>query len=144
MYPLIVMALVLFGAVPALAGDISLPVDPGVSQDAIGETICVEPEWSRTHRPPWRVTNAIKRRLLADAGLPPESIRDFELDHQVPIDLGGSSELANLRLQPWPEAREKDRVETCLARSVCAGRVPLAEAQTAIWNDWRSAARLCQ
>jgi len=144
MYSLIVMALVLFGVVPALAGDRSLPADPEVSQETIAETICDEPEWSRIHRPPWRATNAIKRRLLADAGLPPESIRDFELDHQLPIDLGGTSSLANLRLQLWPEAREKDRVETCLARSVCAGRVSLAEAQTAIWNDWRSAATLCR
>ncbi|HUZ91889.1 MAG TPA: hypothetical protein VMU78_08325 [Methylocella sp.] len=94
MYSLIVMAFVLFGAVPALTEDISLPVDPGVSQETISETICDEPEWSRIHRQPWRVTNTIKRRLLADAGLPPESIRDFELDHQLPIDLGGFSSRA--------------------------------------------------
>ena len=85
-----------------------------------------------------------QRRLVAKSGLPPEAKRDYELDHLEPIDLGGLSVSGNLRLEPWPEAREKDRIEVCLAQSVCAGAVPLREAQRAIWNDWRTAVRLCR
>src|SRR5438477_344466 len=40
--------------------------------------------------------------------------RSFEIDHLIPLELGGSNELANLRPQPYrrrPAAREKDLLE---------------------------------
>jgi hypothetical protein len=60
----------------------------------------------------------------------------------VPLGLGGAPyDPRNL----WPEPRatangwnadEKDELEAVLARQVCSGRVPLAEAQQAIAADW--------
>jgi len=61
-----------------------------------------------------------------------------EVDHFVPLELGGSNELQNLWPEPYtpPGAHEKDRVEDYLHREVCAGRMSLAEAQQRIRSDW--------
>ncbi len=64
----------------------------------------------------------------------------FELDHLVPLELGGApADPKNL----WPEAHaptpgsfEKDGFENYLKREVCAGRMPLAVAQEEIASDW--------
>jgi hypothetical protein len=49
--------------------------------------------------PSRNVTDAIKRNLVADMRVSP---RDYELDHIVPLELGGAPlDLRNLTLQPW-------------------------------------------
>lgn len=67
-----------------------------------------------------------------------------ELDHLVPLELGGADGMGNI----WPECgpnatvlenryfKVKDRVENYLADEVRAGRVPLATAQRGIATDW--------
>ena len=67
-----------------------------------------------------------------------------ELDHLVPLELGGADGLGNI----WPECgpagvpldarqfKRKDAVENYLAAEVRAGRMPLAEAQRGIAEDW--------
>lgn len=64
----------------------------------------------------------------------------YELDHLISLQLGGAPDDArNLWPEPyWPEpgARQKDVVETWLKRQVCAGKMPLAEAQREIGGDW--------
>lgn len=67
---------------------------------------------------------------------------EFEIDHFVPLELGGSNDISNL----WPEsyvmpwgAHIKDEVEDRLKALVCAGTLTLAEAQTAIRTDWIAA-----
>jgi hypothetical protein len=83
-------------------------------------------------------TRQIKHELLAAAG--ETDPRLFELDHRVPLDLGGAPlDLRNLRLQPWPEARCKDALKVELSKAVCIGSVTLAEAQREIATDWRAA-----
>lgn len=57
--------------------------------------------------------------------------RPWELDHLIPLELGGANSLSNLWAEPWPDARTKD-VEENLHREVCAGRLPIAEAQADI------------
>jgi len=58
----------------------------------------------------------------------------------VPLALGGHPRaLDNLQLQPWPEARRKDRIEVKLQCLVCPGEVSLGEAQTAIATNWEAA-----
>lgn len=67
-----------------------------------------------------------------------------ELDHLVPLELGGADGLGNI----WPECgpsavalderyfKIKDRVENYLADAVKSGRMPLAAAQRGIAIDW--------
>lgn len=67
-----------------------------------------------------------------------------ELDHLVPLELGGADGLGNI----WPQCgpsdavlkeryfKVKDRVENYLADEVKAGRMPLERAQRGIAADW--------
>ncbi len=67
-----------------------------------------------------------------------------ELDHLVPLELGGADGLGNI----WPECgpsavalderyfKIKDRVENYLADQVKSGRMPLDTAQRGIAADW--------
>ncbi len=113
-------------------------VDPRVSQGNIESTICV-PGYTKTVRPPSSVTRKIKRKLIIEYGLN-GSLRDYELDHLIPLELGGCPDCEdNLwpeRWEPSPGARDKDEVENYLHRQVCQGKMPLAQAQKAIATDW--------
>ncbi len=126
----------------AHAGD--LPLNPDVTQATIEETICVK-GWTKTVRPPFEITNVIKSKKLRERGLTDADKSRFELDHVIPLALGGApDDPRNLRLEPWPEADRKDGVEACLARAVCAGRMSLNEARRRIWKDWRGAGKACK
>jgi hypothetical protein len=67
-----------------------------------------------------------------------------ELDHLVPLELGGADGLGNIWPQCGPDDvtlnqryfKQKDHVENYLAEEVRAGRMPLVEAQRGIAKDW--------
>ncbi len=73
-----------------------------------------------------------------------EATQVCELDHLVPLELGGADGLGNI----WPECgpshvaledryfKVKDRVEDYLAHEVKSGRMPLREAQRGIAENW--------
>ena len=84
------------------------------------------------------VTRAMKRRVLRAYGDWPPRQR-YELDHLVPLELGGASTPRNLWPEPWVEARRKDLTENRLHRLVCEGKVPLPLAQRAIAANWVAA-----
>jgi hypothetical protein len=63
----------------------------------------------------------------------------FEVDHLVPLELGGSNRLTNLWSQPYeprPDAGEKDSLEKELHHLVGTGKMSLADAQTCIRSNW--------
>ena len=68
------------------------------------------------------------------------SASDYELDHLIPLDLGGCPDCSeNLWLEPYapqPGARQKDEVEAYLHKQVCHGSISLDAAQKAIAGDW--------
>jgi hypothetical protein len=111
-------------------------IDPAVRQATIKMTICVR-GYTATVRPPVSETSRAKRALYLVYGLPLG--QRSELDHLVPLELGGDNDVANL----WPEAgpipNPKDQVENRLRVAVCAGKVKLAVAQRAIVADWTTA-----
>ena len=120
-----------------------MPLNPAVTQDTIRDTICVM-GWTKTVRPPVWYTNAIKKRLFDEYGLPRSLMADFQLDHIIPLGLGGAaSDLRNFQLQDADEAERKDDVERCLMRAVCGGRIGLDDARKAIWMDWKAARGRC-
>ncbi len=117
--------------------------NPAVTQQTIDATICV-PGWTRQVRPAASYTRRIKLALIEELEIPQEQLADYELDHRIPLSLGGApSHPRNLELQPWDEAEPKDRKEACLARAVCAGALTLEEAQQRIWTDWRNVGAGC-
>lgn len=115
----------------------------------IASTICVVGYTSgrrhddgRTVRPPSSYTTALKRRQIVQYGYTDFSLRDYEEDHLIPLELGGDGYAAgNL----WPEpyagtgARVKDQVENALHRLVCARQLGLRQAQLAIAHNWYAA-----
>ena len=135
----------LFGAIlisgTALAE--TLPLNPDVTPATIQSTICVK-GWTASIRPPVSYTNRIKKQRMHEMGLPLELIGDFQLDHKLPLSLGGSpDDPRNLILQDQDEAEGKDAVERCLPAAVCSGAISLSDAQQAIWRDWRNARHFC-
>jgi len=142
--PLLLLLLVLIAS-PLHAQPIRVEMlyNPAVTQETVETTICV-PGWTRGARPSSSYTRRVKIALTRELAIPQEMLGDFELDHRIPLGLGGAPyEPSNLELQPWDEAFEKDRKEACLARAVCAGRLALDEARRRIWTDWRSVGAGC-
>ena len=63
----------------------------------------------------------------------------YELDHFIPLALGGNNDIANLfpeSAKPSPGFKEKDVVEVYLYQEVCAKRIDLSAAQSQIVKDW--------
>lgn len=129
---------VLFGANRVLPpAEVPGVVDPGITQANIHQTIC-QPNYTARVR---NVTAAMKKQVYARDGVTPHMPECCEVDHLVSLELGGQNDLKNLWAQPYepfPGARDKDKVETALHRDVCAGKLTLKQAQTIIRTDWFS------
>jgi hypothetical protein len=59
-----------------------------------------------------------------------------EIDHLIPLELGGSNKPSNLWAQPYPDAYAKDSVENWAHRQVCAGQQPIRRVQQQMASDW--------
>lgn len=103
--------LILTGFCAALA--VAEPAAPTLSE------ICSH-GYATVHRMPYEQSRAIKHRMLAG-----RNAHDYELDHIIPLCLGGSNDPSNLQLQPWPEARDKDKLEAKACKMVCSGAIEL-------------------
>ena len=140
--------------------------NPAVTQATIAETVCVA-GWTATVRPPVSYTDRIK--VLEDGGggtvsyagvaypvhgfrLADTDVRHFELDHLVALELGGTpTDPRNLWLQPYEApkgpapagagSQTKDKVENAARAAVCAGRIPLVEAQQMMVANWAAFGR---
>ena len=135
------IALLIFVA-PAFAEE--LPINPAVTQATIAATIC-KPGWTKAVRPPFRVTEQIKRDKLRAAGWTEADNDRFELDYIIPLSLGGApDDPNNFRLEPGNEVAEREALEACLPRLVCERRLMLDEVRKAVWRDWRAALGLCR
>ena len=118
-------------------------LNPDVTQATIATTICT-PGWTRTVRPYVGAMKTIKADMLTAIGETIDHRNRYELDHIVPLALGGAViDRRNLALEPIDEAREKDAIEVCVSSLVCQGKIDLEDAQSAIWEDWRKAGELC-
>lgn len=127
-----VAVLLIVLAFPALAD--SLP-DPVLTPGAIASTdqaeVCAF-GYAKSHR---QTPNALKDAVARAYGL--TSRRDVEMDHRIPLCLGGADTAANLWPQPLPEARAKDVLERETCKAVCNGSMSLSDAQKRFMGDWR-------
>jgi hypothetical protein len=102
------------------------------------EDICT-PGWAHDHRD---VTQADKAEVYAEYPGTEERCQCpgcCEVDHLIPLELGGSNDIKNL----WPEPEdprpgfhEKDQLERTLHSRVCKRMMSLADAQKCIAADW--------
>jgi len=117
-------------------------LNPDITQENIHDTVCRK-RFTKTIRPAVVYTNGVKFKLMREAGIPEEDAGKYELDHIVPLAVGGHPrKLANLMLQPYAGAlgaRQKDRLELKLQNMVCNNELALATAQREIGSDWVTA-----
>jgi hypothetical protein len=85
--------------------------------------------------------------VLARYGLRSGPHPDYEIDHLIPLCLGGGDDASNLWPQPrrsiepkW-NAEAKDRLERLICNMVCAGQLDISTAQQAFAKDWIAAYR---
>jgi hypothetical protein len=111
-------------------------VDPSVTQDNLFITIC-HAGYTQTVRPPVSYTNALKKQQITDYGYIDTSMKDYEEDHFISLELGGSpKDPKNLWPEPHPSFNEKDKVENYLHSQVCSGNLSLAQVQAEITKNW--------
>ncbi len=99
------------------------------------------PGYARTVR---FVPASEKIRVYAEYGISSHAYGAYEVDHLVPLELGGSNDIKNLWPQPAvpvPGFHEKDDLELRLHDLVCRGQLGLHAAQQAIASDWLAAYR---
>ncbi|GHO77127.1 hypothetical protein KSD_48980 [Ktedonobacter sp. SOSP1-85] len=111
---------------------------PGaIFSDATKTKICV-PGYASSVR---NVSVSLKSKVYAAYGIKKRRPGQYEVDHLVSLQLGGSNDIANLwpeLAEPKPGFHEKDRVENWLHDQVCKGKVSLRDAQIKIATDWRA------
>ena len=138
---LLVASLLSLGGIACAAVPMSA-LNPDVRAETIEQTICTH-GYTRDVRPSTSYTNGVKFKLMREQGLDSSSSADYELDHIIPLALGGHPRsLSNLMLQPWEgkdSAKRKDRLEVKLQCLVCSGQVGLDEARQVIYEDWQGA-----
>ena len=85
------------------------------------------------------VPDSEKNQDYAEYGITHHTAGQYEVDHLVSLELGGSNDISNL----WPEAasskpgfHEKDKVENYLHDQVCSGALSLQQAQVEIATNW--------
>src|SRR5271157_2904996 len=88
---------------------------------------------AKEHRGP--MFSARRDEVLARYRLPPGAHPDYEIDHLIPLCLGGSDDPSNLWPQPrrsiegtW-NAEAKDGLERPICDMVCEGQLDIATAQ---------------
>lgn len=99
--------------------------------------ICAPGYRTASYRPPTYQTARAKYEIVEPAyGM--YDVRG-ELDHLVPLELGGSNDLSNLWVEVGGIPNPKDEVENRLHDEVCSGQISLRVAQAWIAADWRNA-----
>jgi len=85
------------------------------------------------------VPTSVKNQVYAEYDIRSHAPGQYEVDHLVSLELGGSNELSNLwpeLASPQPGFHEKDSVENDLHSQVCSGAMALKEAQIEIATNW--------
>ena len=113
--------------------------DPRVNQSDIMTTICV-PGYTATVRPSTSYTNPLKNESIRDYGYYDTNMSDYEEDHLIPLEIGGSpTSVSNLWAEPHYgnyTSYDKDGFENYLHAMVCDGSMSLVQAQKEIATNW--------
>lgn len=120
---------------PDAPGDLPDPrMTPGEAQTTDLGLICAHPI-----KVPRDVPVSVKMQVFLNYHIPWANHHLYEVDHLIPIELGGANTITNL----WPEFGSipnlKDRVENRLHALVCTGKITIEKAQHDIATNWKEA-----
>ena len=127
------------GAYRGGSGDLPNPsLTPGDALAVTKDDVCT-PGYSKKVR---NVTAEEKRQVYAEYGIVSHAPGEYEVDHLISLEIGGSNSIKNLwpqsyRTHPW-NAHVKDKLEDRLHAMVCDGQISLQEAHRAIARAWIS------
>jgi hypothetical protein len=109
---------------------------PGdILPDATVSQICT-PGYSSSVR---NVPDSEKSQVYAEYDIASHTTGEYEVDHLVSLELGGSNDISNLwpeLAEPRPGFHEKDMTENYLHDQVCSGAISLQQAQEEIATNW--------
>lgn len=108
---------------------------------ATKEQVCNK-NYAKNRRPNIWQSLTLKGQALRRYGLStlnPLNWHNYTLDHLVPLELGGLSNLNNLWPQPKAEALMKDDDENAKRLQVCTSSKTLAQAQQDMIDKWTGA-----
>jgi len=108
---------------------------PGKADTASLAVICGTTTKSRRN-----VTEATKAKVFKEYGI--KTRVGYEVDHLIPLAIGGSNDITNLWPQPAtpvPGFHQKDLLEVKLHALVCSGKLDAKKAQTQVASDWSAA-----
>jgi hypothetical protein len=125
----------------AKKGDVRLypskDITPGIVFPNVTATDVCTPGYSKGVRD---VSVSTKKQVFQTYGISyPAPSGAYEVDHFIPLELGGSNDIRNLwpePADPRPGFHEKDKVENYLHKQVCDGKMDLGRAQEEISGDW--------
>jgi len=84
-----------------------------------------------------------RKAVFHEYGMDGAPARDYEVDHLITPELGGTDDIRNLWPQPYSSATwnayVKDELEDHLRRMVCDGKLDLSTAQRDIATNWIAA-----
>jgi hypothetical protein len=118
-------------------GGIALPdpsETPGVIRTTNAAKVCSETTTQYRH-----TTASTKKHVCMEYGLEPHcwGPEKAEIDHLLPLELGGLDNIQDLWPQPAPSYHWKDKLENFLKHEVCVTKkLELAAAQKCIMDDW--------
>jgi hypothetical protein len=120
----VLAGLVMAGVIVALrAADVVPHGNPMIASTDVREVCATDglpgSAYSRAHR-------VVKRR----------PVPGHQIDHIVPLCLGGADVEANIQVQPIDEALAKDELERSACRAVCAGALDIERAQKFFIEKW--------
>lgn len=101
------------------------------------EEIC-QPSYSSGVR---NVSESTKEEVFKEYGITSHATGEYEVDHLISLELGGSNDIANLwpePAKPIPGFHEKDKVENYLHTLLCKENKPLQDIQLEISQNWLS------
>jgi hypothetical protein len=106
---------------------------PGAVMTKDLDVICHHGTHDRRH-----VEASAHKQAFTEYGISyPQPRGAYEVDHLIPLELGGDNTIGNLWAEPAkPGFRQKDRVENYLHKQVCSGAMTLDAAQKIIASDW--------
>jgi uncharacterized protein DUF3761 len=128
---LIGVALLLVAVARVAGADTPNPsLTPGVASGAVTQqnlatTICVSGFASSVRN----VSTVTKHRVYAEYHIAKAEQRRYVIDHLIPLEVGGTNDIANLWPEPKGESKTKDKLEDLLHDDVCRGDLTLADAQ---------------